>query len=179
MGCGGGILSEALYQRGARVTGIDMGEAPLEVARLHTLESGAEIDYKQTTAEALAAEEPAKYDVVTCLEMLEHVPDPASVVEACARLVKPGGDLYFATINRNPKAYLFAIIGAEQILKLLPKGTHQYERFIKPAELAGWIRNAGAKVENIKGMNYNPLTDRYWLSSDVAVNYLVHARAGA
>lgn len=179
VGCGGGILSEALYQRGARVTGIDMGEAPLEVARLHTLESGAEIDYKQTTAEALAAEEPAKYDVVTCLEMLEHVPDPASVVEACARLVKPGGDLYFATINRNPKAYLFAIIGAEQILKLLPKGTHQYERFIKPAELAGWIRNAGAKVENIKGMNYNPLTDRYWLSSDVAVNYLVHARAGA
>ena len=178
VGCGGGILCEALSQRGARVTGIDMGEAPLEVAKLHTIESGAKIDYRQITAEALADEEPGKYDIVTCLEMLEHVPDPASVVKACARLVKPGGDLYFATINRNPKAYLFAIIGAEQVLKLLPKGTHQYERFIRPAELAGWIRQVGGKVENIRGMSYNPLTDRYWLGTDVAVNYLVHARTG-
>ena len=176
VGCGGGILSEAMAQRGAEVTGIDMGEAPLAVARTHLEESGLDIDYRQCTAEQLASEQPAHYDVVSCLEMLEHVPDPASVVAACAELAKPGASLYFSTINRNPKAFLFAVVGAEHILKLLPAGTHDYEKFIKPSELAGWIRDAGLQLEGMTGMLYNPLTRRYRLSEkDVSVNYLVRA----
>lgn len=176
VGCGGGILAEAMAQRGARVTGIDMGEAPLAVARLHQLESGVEVDYRQCTAEELAAAEPARYDVVTCLEMLEHVPDPGSVIKACAALCKPGGNIYFSTINRNPKAYLFAIVGAEYLLKLLPKGTHDYLKFIRPAELAAWLREAGLELRAITGMVYNPLTRHYSLNPrDVSVNYLLHA----
>jgi 2-polyprenyl-6-hydroxyphenyl methylase/3-demethylubiquinone-9 3-methyltransferase len=177
VGCGGGILTEALAQRGAIATGIDMGAAPLEVARLHALETSTEVDYRQITAEALAAETPGEYDTVTCLEMLEHVPDPQSIVSACARLVKPGGDLFFSTINRTPKAYAFAVLGAEYVLKMLPKGTHDYDRFIRPSELAQWLRNAGLTVEDVCGITYNPLTRRYRLNeSDVSVNYLVHAR---
>ncbi len=179
VGCGGGILSEALAQRGATVTGIDMGEAPLAVARLHLLESGLEIDYRHASAETLAAECPGSFDIVTCLEVLEHVPDPASLVAACARLVRPGGDVYFATINRNPKSYAFAILGAEHILKLLPKGTHDYARFIRPSELAGWTRRAGLQTEDISGMLYNPITQAFSLGRDVDVNYLVHARKPA
>lgn len=177
VGCGGGILSEALYQRGARVTGLDMGQAPLEVARLHALESGAQVDYQQSTAEAFAEANSDRFDVVTCLEMLEHVPDPTSTVRACASLVKPGGDLFFSTINRNPKAYAFAILGAEYLLKLLPKGTHEYGKFIRPSELAGWLRDAGLVVEDICGITYNPLTQKYRLNpNDVDVNYLIHAK---
>ncbi len=177
VGCGGGILCEAMAQRGARVTGIDMGEAPLSVAKLHQLESELSIDYHQTTAEALAQKHPGAFDIVTCLEMLEHVPDPASVIRACADLCRPGGDLYFSTINRNPKSYLFAILGAEFVLKLLPRGTHDYARFIKPSELARWLREAGLELCDITGMTYNPLTRRYRLHPrDVDVNYLVHAR---
>ena len=176
VGCGGGILSEALAQRGATVTGIDMGEAPLAVARLHLLESGLEIDYRHTSAEALAEECPGGFDIVTCLEVLEHVPDPGSLVRACARLVRPGGDVYFATINRNPKSYAFAILGAEHILKLLPKGTHDYARFIRPSELAAWTRQAGLQTEDISGMLYNPPTQAFSIGRDVDVNYLVHAR---
>lgn len=175
VGCGGGILSEALAQRGAEVTGIDMGEAPLAVARLHLLESKLDINYRRCTAEALAAEAPASFDIVTCLEVIEHVPDPASLVAACARLVRPGGHVYFATINRNPKSYLFAIIGAEHILRLLPKGTHDYARFIRPSELLGWMRAAGLRADEVTGMLYNPLTQQFSLGSDVDVNYLVHA----
>ena len=175
VGCGGGILSESMALRGADVTGIDMGEAPLSVARLHQLESGASVDYRQMTAEALAAEEAGSFDIVTCLEMLEHVPDPASVIAACARLVKPGGHVFFSTINRNPKAYLFAIIGAEYVLKMLPKGTHDFKKFIRPSEMEAWARDAGLLFANITGMTYNPLTRRYSLGTDVAVNYLVHA----
>ena len=176
VGCGGGILSEGLAQRGAIVTGIDMGEAPLGVARLHLLESGLEIDYRLSTAEDLVSEAASTYDIVTCLEVLEHVPDPASLVNACAQLVRPGGDVYFATINRNPKSYLFAIVGAEHLLGLLPKGTHDYARFIRPSELAGWARRAGLDTQDISGMLYNPLTQAFSLGSDVDVNYLVHAR---
>ena len=179
VGCGGGILSEALAQRGATVTGIDMGEAPLAVARLHLLESGLEIDYRHASAEALADEQPESFDIVTCLEVLEHVPDPGSLVRACARLVRPGGDVYFATINRNPKSYAFAILGAEHILKLLPKGTHDYARFIRPSELAAWTRQAGLQTEDISGMLYNPLTQAFSIGRDVDVNYLVHARKAA
>ena len=179
VGCGGGILSEALAQRGATVTGIDMGEAPLAVARLHLLESGLEIDYRHANAEVLAEECPGSFDIVTCLEMLEHVPDPGSLVSACARLVRPGGDVYFATINRNPKSYAFAILGAEHILKLLPKGTHDYARFIRPSELAAWTRQAGLQTEDISGMLYNPLTQAFSIGRDVDVNYLVHARKPA
>lgn len=175
VGCGGGILSEGLALRGARVTGIDMGEAPLAVARLHLLESGLDIAYRKCPAETLAAETPGEFDIVTCLEVLEHVPDPAALVEACAQLVKPGGHVYFATINRNPKSYLFAILGAEHVLRLLPKGTHDYARFIRPAELAGWMRRAGLRTEELRGMSYNPLTRHFALTGDVAVNYLVHA----
>lgn len=175
VGCGGGILSEGLAQRGATVTGIDMGEAPLAVARLHLLESGLDIDYRLATAEDLASEAAGSYDIVTCLEVLEHVPDPASLVNACAQLVRPGGDVYFATINRNPKSYLFAIVGAEHLLGLLPKGTHDYARFIRPSELAGWIRRAGLDTQDISGMLYNPLTQAFSLGRDVDVNYLVHA----
>ena len=177
VGCGGGILAESLAQRGARVTGIDMGEAPLAVARLHALETGVELTYEQTTAEAKAAAMPGAFDIVTCLEMLEHVPDPASVVQACAQLVKPGGDVYFSTINRNPKAYAFAILGAEYLLKLLPKGTHDYAKFIRPSELAQWLRAAGLELQAMTGMTYNPITKRYKLNpQDVSVNYLIHAK---
>lgn len=177
VGCGGGILCEALTQRGASVTGIDMGEAPLAVARLHSLESGVQIDYHQATAEAMAEEHAGEFDIVTCLEMLEHVPRPSSVIQACAKLVKPGGHLYFSTINRNPKSYLFAIIGAEYVLGLLPKGTHDYARFIRPAELAGDIRAAELELQRMTGLLYNPLTQHYRLDErDVSVNYMVHAR---
>jgi 2-polyprenyl-6-hydroxyphenyl methylase/3-demethylubiquinone-9 3-methyltransferase len=176
VGCGGGILAEAMAQRGAIVTGIDMGEAPLAVAKLHQLESGTTIDYRRSTAEQLAAENPGAFDIVCCLEMLEHVPEPAEVVAACAALAKPGGALYFSTINRNPKAFVFAIIGAEHILRLLPAGTHEYAKFIKPSELGGWIRDAGLALEGITGMTYNPLTQHYRLDErDVSVNYLVRA----
>lgn len=177
VGCGGGILAESLAQRGAIVTGIDMGEAPLSVARLHALESGVELTYEQITAEDKAAQFPGEFDIVTCMEMLEHVPDPSSVVRACAALVKDGGDVYFSTINRNPKAYAFAILGAEYILKLLPKGTHDYSKFIRPSELAKWMRTAGLELQTITGMTYNPLTKHYKLDpNDVSVNYLLHAK---
>ncbi len=174
VGCGGGILSEGMASRGAKVTGIDMGEAPLEVARLHLLESGLDVEYRQTTAEAMAEEQPGAFDIVTCMEMLEHVPDPGSVVAACARLVKPGGMICFSTINRNPKSYLFAIVGAEYVLRMLPKGTHEYAKFIRPSELARWARDAGLEVEDLTGMTYNPLSRHYRLdANDVDVNYLV------
>ncbi len=177
VGCGGGILCEALAKRGAEVTGIDMGEAPLNVAKLHQLESNVSINYKKITAEELAAQEPESFDIVTCLEMLEHVPDPSQVIKACADLVKPGGDVYFSTINRNPKSYAFAIIGAEYVLQLLPKGTHEYNKFIKPSELASWARNAGLDWLEITGMTYNPITKNYKLNqNDVDVNYLVHTK---
>jgi 2-polyprenyl-6-hydroxyphenyl methylase/3-demethylubiquinone-9 3-methyltransferase len=176
VGCGGGILAESMAQRGAVVTGIDMGEAPLTVAKIHQLESGVEVDYRQSTAEQLAEEQPGHYDIVCCLEMLEHVPDPGSVIAACADLASPGGNLYFSTINRNPKAFVFAIVGAEHILKLLPAGTHEYARFIKPSELAGWIRDAGLVMEDMTGLLYNPISKRYWLDAkDVSVNYMIHA----
>ena len=177
VGCGGGILSEGMASRGAKVTGIDMGEAPLEVARLHLLESGLDVEYRQTTAEAMAEEQPGAFDIVTCMEMLEHVPDPGSVVAACARLVKPGGMVCFSTINRNPKSYLFAIVGAEYVLRMLPKGTHEYAKFIRPSELARWARDAGLEVEDLTGMTYNPLSRHYRLdANDVDVNYLVMTR---
>ncbi|MDJ0862713.1 MAG: bifunctional 2-polyprenyl-6-hydroxyphenol methylase/3-demethylubiquinol 3-O-methyltransferase UbiG [Gammaproteobacteria bacterium] len=176
VGCGGGILSESMAERGAEVVGIDMGEAPLGVARLHTLESGVKIDYRRMTAEALAEEEAASFDVVTCMELLEHVPDPSSTVAACARLAKPGGHVFFSTINRNPKSYLLAIIGAEYVLGLLPKGTHDYAKFIRPAELGRWLRDADLSLGDLTGMTYNPLTRRYKLGRDVDVNYLAHAR---
>jgi 2-polyprenyl-6-hydroxyphenyl methylase/3-demethylubiquinone-9 3-methyltransferase len=176
VGCGGGILAESMAQRGAVVTGIDMGEAPLTVANIHKLESGVEVDYRQSTAEQLAADAPESYDIVCCLEMLEHVPDPGSVIAACADLVKPGGNLYFSTINRNPKAFAFAIVGAEHILQLLPAGTHEYARFIKPSELAGWMRDAGLVMEGLTGLLYNPITKNYRLDAkDVSVNYMIHA----
>lgn len=176
VGCGGGILAESMAQRGAVVTGIDMGEAPLSVARLHQLESGVEVDYIQSTAEQLAAERAGEFDIVCCLEMLEHVPDPGSVIAACAQLCRPGGALYFSTINRNPKAFLFAIVGAEHILQLLPAGTHEYDKFIKPSELAGWIRDADLVLKDMTGLTYNPITRHYRLNpKDVSVNYMVHA----
>jgi 2-polyprenyl-6-hydroxyphenyl methylase/3-demethylubiquinone-9 3-methyltransferase len=180
VGCGGGILSESMAQRGADVTGIDMGEAPLSVAKLHGLESGVKVDYRQSTAEQLAEEEGAVYDIVCCLEMLEHVPEPGAVIQACAELAKPGASLYFSTINRNPKAFAFAIVGAEHLLRLLPAGTHEYDKFIKPSELAGWIRDAGLQLTDMTGLIYNPLTQRYRLkSSDVSVNYMVRAEKPA
>lgn len=173
VGCGGGILSEAMARRGAQVTGIDMGEAPLSVARLHLLESGLEVDYRQITAESLAEESPETFDVVTCLEMLEHVPDPASVIRACHRMVKPGGQVFFSTINRNPKAYALAIVGAEYLLQLLPRGTHDYKKFIRPSELGAWSRDTGLTIKDIVGLTYNPLTKHYKLSADVDVNYMI------
>ena len=176
VGCGGGILAEAMAQRGATVTGIDMGEAPLSVARIHQLESGVQVEYLQATAEQLAEEQAAQFDVVCCLEMLEHVPDPAAVVQACGELCTAGGDLYFSTINRNPKSYLFAVIGAEHILNLLPRGTHDYGKFIKPSELAHWIRDADLELREMTGLLYNPITQRYWLEPrNVSVNYMVRA----
>jgi len=174
VGCGGGILSEAMAQRGANVTGIDMGEAPLNIARLHALESGVNVDYKQIPVEQLAAQMPGEFDVVTCLEMLEHVPDPASIIKACHTLVKPGGMVFFSTINRNPKAYAMAILGAEYLLRMLPAGTHDYDKFIKPSELTRWCRAAELQVIDMTGMVYNPLTKNYRLKDqDVDVNYLV------
>jgi 2-polyprenyl-6-hydroxyphenyl methylase/3-demethylubiquinone-9 3-methyltransferase len=175
-GCGGGLLSEAMAARGAVVTGIDMGEGPLAVARAHLRVSGLEIDYRQATVEAVALELPATFDAVTCLELLEHVPDPFSVVKACAALVRPGGDAVFATLNRNPKSYLFAILAAENILRLLPRGTHRYRRFIKPRELREWGRRAGLSAADLTGMHYNPFTRRYCLGGNVHVNYLMHFR---
>ncbi|MEW8277808.1 MAG: bifunctional 2-polyprenyl-6-hydroxyphenol methylase/3-demethylubiquinol 3-O-methyltransferase UbiG [Candidatus Thiodiazotropha sp.] len=175
VGCGGGILSESMAAHGAQVTGIDMGEAPLQVARLHLLESGLEINYERIPVERLAREQPESFDLITCMEMLEHVPDPTSVVSACARLVKPGGRLFFSTINRNPKSYLFAILGAEYLLKLLPKGTHDYAKFIRPSELHAWMRKAELNSLGMTGVGYNPLTQTYKLTDDVDVNYLVAA----
>ena len=172
VGCGGGLLAESMAQLGARVTGIDMGEAPLTVARLHQHETGVQVDYQRTTAEQISEQHPAAFDVCTCLEMLEHVPDPASVIAACARLVKPGGQLFFSTINRNPKSYLLAIIGAEYVLRMLPKGTHDFRKFIRPSELERWARSAGLVVKELTGMSYNPLTQQYKLGTDVDVNYL-------
>lgn len=174
VGCGGGILSESMAEKGAKVTGIDLGEKALKVAQLHSLESGVEIDYRLVSAEDLAAHAAGTYDVVTCLEMLEHVPDPASIVQACAQLVKPGGHIFFSTINRNPKAYVLAVLGAEYVLNMLPKGTHDYAKFIKPSELARWARQADLALEGQAGMSYNPLTKHYWLNDDVSVNYLLH-----
>lgn len=176
VGCGGGILSEAMALRGARVTGIDLAEKPLKVAQLHQLESGTNIEYRNVSAEALAREKPEHYDVVTCMELLEHVPDPAATVRACADLVKPDGWVFFATINRNPKAYLFAVVGAEYVLKLLPRGTHDYAKFIKPSELAAMCRKAGLSVHGVTGMTYNPLTGGYALGRDADVNYIIHAQ---
>jgi 2-polyprenyl-6-hydroxyphenyl methylase/3-demethylubiquinone-9 3-methyltransferase len=175
VGCGGGILSEALAARGAKVTGIDMGEAPLTVARLHARAAGIGVDYQRTTAEALAVSMPEAFDVVTCLEMIEHVPDPGSVINACAAMLKPGGHLVLSTINRHPKAYLLAVLGAEYVLGLLPRGTHNYERFITPAELSGMVRTAELLTDDIVGMRYNPFTHDCALTHDVDVNYLLHA----
>jgi 2-polyprenyl-6-hydroxyphenyl methylase/3-demethylubiquinone-9 3-methyltransferase len=175
VGCGGGILAEALAGRGAEVLGIDLAEKPLNVARLHQLESGVPVRYEEIAAEALAEREPARYDVVTCMELLEHVPDPASTVNACATLVRPGGNIFFSTINRNPKAYLFAVIGAEYVLRLLPRGTHNYAKFIKPSELARFCRDAGLEISEVTGMTYNPITRVYALGFNTDVNYLVHA----
>ncbi len=176
VGCGGGILSESMAAKGAEVTGIDMGEAPLQVARLHLLETGLHVNYERIPVERLAEERPAAFDVVTCMEMLEHVPDPASVVNACAQLVKPGGHVFFSTLNRNPKSFLFAIIGAEYLLQLLPKGTHDFAKFIRPSELDAWIRESGLATRDITGLLYNPLTRSYRLGADVDVNYMVYTQ---
>jgi 2-polyprenyl-6-hydroxyphenyl methylase/3-demethylubiquinone-9 3-methyltransferase len=176
VGCGGGILAESLSKAGGIVTGIDLSNKALKVAELHQLESNTSVQYRSISAEDLAKQEPETYDVVTCMEMLEHVPDPSSVVQACATLCKPGGSIFFSTLNRNPKSYLFAIIGAEYILKLLPKGTHEYDKFIKPSELAGFTRQAGLELLEIKGMTYNPLTQIYRLGSDTDVNYMIATR---
>jgi 2-polyprenyl-6-hydroxyphenyl methylase/3-demethylubiquinone-9 3-methyltransferase len=173
VGCGGGILAEAIAKKGANVKGIDLSEKALKVAELHSLESEVQVSYELIAAEALAAREAGQYDVVTCMEMLEHVPDPAAIVQACATLVKPGGRLFFSTLNRNPKSYLFAIIGAEYMLRLLPRGTHDYAKFIKPAELSQFARNANLEVQALKGMTYNPLTKIYSLNHDTDVNYLM------
>jgi 2-polyprenyl-6-hydroxyphenyl methylase/3-demethylubiquinone-9 3-methyltransferase len=176
IGCGGGIVAEAMAQRGATVTGIDMGETPLKVAQLHALESGVDVTYRQITAEQLAEEEAGQYDVVTCLEMLEHVPDPSLVIAACAKLLKPGGQVFFSTINRNPKSFLFAIIGAEYVLNILPKGTHEHSKFIKPSELHDYMRIADLHSHDMTGLTYNPLTKIYKLNpKDVDVNYMVYA----
>lgn len=175
IGCGGGILAESLKQEAASVTAVDMSEEALAVAKLHAIESALEIHYKQATAEEVAKETPAQFDVVTCMEMLEHVPAPEGVVKACVDLVKPGGSLFFSTINRNPKAYMMAIVGAEYVLRLLPKGTHEYEKFIKPSELETWLRNNSCSVKRIAGLRYNPLTKQFSINDDVSVNYLLYA----
>ena len=180
IGCGGGILSESMARRGAQVLGIDLSTKPLRVAQLHALEAGIDgLSYREVPAEALAAEQPQQYDVVTCMEMLEHVPQPDSVVRACATLVKPGGWVFLSTINRNPKAFMFAIVGAEHALGLLPKGTHEYGRFLRPSELTRWTREAGLEACEFKGLEYNPLTQRYRLSGDTSVNYLLACRRPA
>ncbi len=173
VGCGGGILSEGMSQRGATVTGIDMGAAPLKVAKLHALESELHIDYQQITVEELAEQQPESFDVVTCLEMLEHVPDPSSIIQACYKLCKPGGQVFFSTLNRNPKSFLMAVVGAEYIMNMLPKGTHDYKKFIRPSELAAWSRQAGLKVGELVGMTYNPITKTYKLARNTDVNYLM------
>ncbi len=174
VGCGGGVLSDAMARRGAQVLGIDLASKPLKVAQLHALEAGTQaVEYREVAAEALATEAPATFDIVTCMEMLEHVPDPSAIVSACATLVKPGGWVFFSTLNRNPKSFLFAIVGAEHVLNLLPKGTHEYARFIKPSELARWCRDAGLELQATRGMSYNPITRRYALGSDTGVNYLI------
>ena len=179
VGCGGGILAEAMAQRGARVTGIDLSTKPLRVAQLHALESGVALDYREASAEALAAESPAAFEVVTCMEMLEHVPDPASTVAACAALARPGGIVFFSTINRNPKSYVFAILGAEYVLKLLPRGTHDWSKFVKPSEMATYARRAGLTQRALVGMTYNPFTKVFRLEPDTSVNYLTAFRRGA
>jgi 2-polyprenyl-6-hydroxyphenyl methylase/3-demethylubiquinone-9 3-methyltransferase len=177
VGCGGGILSDSMARKGAEVLGIDLSVKALKVAQLHAVEAGTtNVAYREVSAEALAAEQPGSFDVVTCMEMLEHVPDPASVVRSCAALAKPGGWVFFSTINRNPKAFLFAIVGAEYVLNLLPRGTHEYLKFVRPSELAGYCRGAGLDLVHTRGMEYNPLTRRYWLSGDTSVNYLLATR---
>lgn len=176
IGCGGGILAESMANAGASVTGIDMAEGPLAVARLHQAESGTDVEYLHSTAEALAEERHGQFDVVTCLEMLEHVPSPQTVIAACAELVKPGGHIFFSTINRNPKSFMLAIVGAEYVLRLLPAGTHEYAKFIKPSELEAWARHAGLDLEGSIGMHYNPVTREYSLGSSLDVNYLMHFR---
>ena len=176
VGCGGGILSESMAELGASVTGIDLSDKALKVAQLHLLESGRQVEYRRIAVEALAAEQPGAFDVVTCMEVLEHVPDPASTIAACARLLKPGGHAFFATINRNPKSFLLAIVGAEYLLRLLPRGTHEYAKLIKPSELAGMCRHGGLSVRGMTGMTYNPLTKVYALGRDTDVNYIVHAQ---
>ena len=178
VGCGGGILAESMAKRGATVLGIDMGQAPLAVAQLHAQRNNVSgIDYRQVPVEQLAQEQPHSFDVVTCMEMLEHVPDPSSIIKACQQLVKPDGHVFFSTINRNPKSYLFAIVGAEYILQLLPKGTHDYKKFIRPSELATWIRAAQLQLKESTGLHYNPITKYYWLAPNVDVNYMVYTRA--
>jgi 2-polyprenyl-6-hydroxyphenyl methylase/3-demethylubiquinone-9 3-methyltransferase len=175
VGCGGGILAESMALRGANVLGIDMGAAPLSVAELHALEAGVDnIQYKKITVEEIVEEQAGSFDVVTCMEMLEHVPDPGSIISACAKLVKPDGHVFFSTINRNPKSFALAIVGAEYVMNMLAKGTHEYAKFIRPSELENWARDAGLHLENIKGMTYNPLLQSYKLGSDVGVNYLMH-----
>lgn len=174
VGCGGGILSESMALLGANVTGIDMGEKAIKIAKLHQLESGVVVDYELKAVEALASEKPASFDIVTCMEMLEHVPNPQSVIEACAQLVKPTGSVFFSTISRNPKAYLFAVLGAEYILNLLPKGTHDYAKFIKPSELSRMARDVGLTTSALKGMGYHPISDHYFLNDDASINYLMH-----
>lgn len=177
VGCGGGILSDSMARKGAQVTGIDLSVKALRVAQLHALEAGTSgADYREVSAEDLAAEQPGTFDVVTCMEMLEHVPDPSSVVRACSQLVKPGGWVFFSTINRNPKSFLFAIVGAEYVLQLLPKGTHEWAKFIRPSELASYCRQADLDLQGTRGMEYNPLTRRYWLSDDTSVNYMIATR---
>jgi len=176
VGCGGGILSEALAKSGAQVTAIDMGTMPLNIAKLHALEAELSIDYQQSTAEAIAEKYAGRFDIVTCMEMLEHVPDPVSVINACSQMVRPGGDLFFSTLNRHPKAYLFAVLGAEYIMNMLPKGTHDYQRFIRPSEMANWCRQADLEVCDITGLSYNPITKNYNLGDDIKVNYLMHCR---
>ena len=177
VGCGGGILSDSMARKGAQVTGIDLSTKALKVAQLHALEAGTSgVHYREVSAEALAAEAPASFDVVTCMEMLEHVPDPASVVRACSQLVRPGGWVFFSTINRNPKSFLFAIVGAEYLLQMLPKGTHEYAKMIRPSELASYCRQADLELAQTQGMEYNPITRRYWLSGDTSVNYLLATR---
>ena len=174
IGCGGGILAESMADAGATVTGIDLSEKALGVARLHLLENGKKVDYRMISAEELASQEPGTFDIVTCMEMLEHVPNPASTIAACATLAKPSGHVFFSTINRNPKAYVFAILGAEYILRMLPKGTHDYAKFIKPSELARWAKSVGLQPDELIGMAYNPLSKKYSLGNDTAVNYLMH-----
>jgi 2-polyprenyl-6-hydroxyphenyl methylase/3-demethylubiquinone-9 3-methyltransferase len=177
VGCGGGILSDAMARKGAQVLGIDLAEKALKVAQLHALEaSTAGVRYRAVSVEVLAQEQPASFDVVTCMEMLEHVPDPVSVVKACSKLVKPGGWIFFSTIHRSPKAFLFAILGAEYVLRMLPRGTHEYRKFIRPSELAAYCRDAGLEIDHTRGMQFNPLTRRYWLSADTSVNYMFATR---